>query len=165
MKSENANVERNVPNAAHNRRREYVEDSAIASGPRSSYNAFVALSLCTRRPLWRISFVEVSLVKFMVLTICLLMSSVAAAQQQQRRSVPITDTARAHELYVSKDPRDLPGCETRCAAQIADKGRSDSVYAARSRGAMDFRKVTYKSRVDGLEIPAYLFSPLERTGA
>jgi dienelactone hydrolase len=86
-------------------------------------------------------------------------------RQRPRRNVPITDTLRAHELYVSKDPKDLPGCGDRCAAEIADKHRSDSVYAARSRGVMDFRKVTYKSRVDGLEIPAYLFSPLETSGA
>ena len=53
---------------------------------------------------------------------------------QTRRNAPITDTARAHELYVSKDPKDLPGCEDRCATQIADKARTDSVYVARSRG-------------------------------
>jgi len=95
----------------------------------------------------------------------LLLASAAGAQNQRaRRSVPITDTARAHELYVSKDPKDLPGCGNRCAAQVADKQRSDSVYAARSRGVMEFQKVKYRSRVDGLEIPAYLFAPLDKNG-
>lgn len=83
-------------------------------------------------------------------------------QQRRRRNVPITDTARAHELYVSKDPRDLPGCGQQCATQMANKRRTDSAYAARSRGVMEFQKVTYKSRVDGLEVPAYLFAPLTK---
>lgn len=93
-------------------------------------------------------------------------ASTAAAQgQRPRRYVPITDTLRAHELYVSKDPKDLPGCGDRCAAQIADKRRTDSVYAARSRGVMNFQRVKYRSRADGLEIPAYVFGPLDPRGA
>ena len=43
--------------------------------------------------------------------------------------------------------------------------RSDSVNEARAKGLMEFRKVTYKSRVDGLEIPAYLFAPLTKNPA
>jgi dipeptidyl aminopeptidase/acylaminoacyl peptidase len=82
---------------------------------------------------------------------------------QTRRNAPITDTARAHELYVSKDPKDLPGCGNQCAAQIARKKTTDSVYAARSRGVMEFSKVRYRSRVDGLEIPAYLFAPITKS--
>src|SRR5438874_1395153 len=82
--------------------------------------------------------------------------------QQARRNVPITDTLRAHELYVSKDPKDLPGCGAQCAVQIARKKRTDSIYTVRSRGVMEFSKVRYKSRVDGLEIPAYLFAPITK---
>src|SRR5204862_667511 len=82
---------------------------------------------------------------------------------QTRRSAPSTDTARAHELYVSKDPKDLPGCGAQCATQITNKARTDSIYAARSRGVMEFSKVRYKSRVDGLEIPAYLFAPITKS--
>jgi len=100
----------------------------------------------------------------------LALTEVAAAQNppapqqqgQRRRRAVITDTARAHELYVSKDPRDLPGCGNNCAAQMANKKRTDSAYAARARGNYEFRKVTYKSRVDGLEIPAYVFSPITK---
>jgi dipeptidyl aminopeptidase/acylaminoacyl peptidase len=80
-----------------------------------------------------------------------------------RPAVVITDTARARELFVSKNPSDLPGCGTQCDTQIANKKRTDSVYAARAAGAYEFRKVMYKSRVDGLEIPAYLFSPLTKS--
>ena len=73
------------------------------------------------------------------------------------------DTARARQLYVSKDPRDLPTCN--CERDIANKRVTDSIYQARSKGVMEFRKVTYKSRVDGMEIPAYLFAPLQKRGA
>jgi dipeptidyl aminopeptidase/acylaminoacyl peptidase len=82
--------------------------------------------------------------------------------QQPRGMVPITDTLRAMQLYVSKDPKDLPGCGANCAVQIANKRRTDSMYAARARGVMEFQKLTYKSRVDGMEIPAYLFAPLNK---
>ena len=76
----------------------------------------------------------------------------------------ITDTVRARQLFVSRDPKDLPGCggDAGCAAQIANKHRADSAYAARAKGLMEFQKVKYKSRVDGLEIPAYLFAPLTK---
>jgi len=73
------------------------------------------------------------------------------------------DTARARQLYVSKDPRDLPTCN--CERDIANKRVADSIYEARSKGVMEFRKVTYKSRVDGMEVPAYLFAPLQKRGA
>jgi dienelactone hydrolase len=79
-----------------------------------------------------------------------------------RPPVVITDTARARMLFVSKDPKDLPGCGAQCARQIANKHRTDSIYAARSAGSYEFKKITYKSRVDGLEIPAYLFSPINK---
>jgi dipeptidyl aminopeptidase/acylaminoacyl peptidase len=84
------------------------------------------------------------------------------AQQGQRRGVEITDTARARQLFVSKDPKDLPGCGANCAVQVANKKRTDSAYAARAKGVMEFHKVTYKSRVDGMVIPAYLFAPLNK---
>jgi len=82
-----------------------------------------------------------------------------------RPPVVITDTARARALFVSKDPKDLPGCGAQCATQIANKRRTDSVYAAKAPGNYEFKKVTYKSRVDGLEIPAYLFSPVNKSPA
>jgi dipeptidyl aminopeptidase/acylaminoacyl peptidase len=89
-------------------------------------------------------------------------SSAPPTQGRRRPTIVITDTARARELFVSKDPRDLPGCGSQCGAQIAAKRRTDSVYAAKAPGLYEFRKVTYKSRVDGLEIPAYLFAPIDK---
>lgn len=82
-----------------------------------------------------------------------------------RPPVVITDTARARVLFVSKDPKDLPGCGAQCATQIANKRRTDSVYTAKAPGNYEFKRVTYKSRVDGLEIPAYLFSPINKSPA
>ncbi len=72
------------------------------------------------------------------------------------------DSARARRLYVSNRPSDLPKGDY--ARQIAEKQRTDSIYAARSAGVMEFRKVTYKSRADGMTIPAYLFAPLTKRG-
>jgi dipeptidyl aminopeptidase/acylaminoacyl peptidase len=83
------------------------------------------------------------------------------ATRRQRPSV-VMDSARARALYVSKKPADLPTC--RCERDIQEKQKTDSIFAARSQGVMEFRKVTYKSRVDGLEIPAYLFAPLQKRG-
>ena len=71
------------------------------------------------------------------------------------------DTARAHRLYISTHPEDLP----RTNPQTARRVRTDSIFAARSKGVMDFQIVTYKSDVDGLEIPAYVFAPLKKRGA
>lgn len=78
------------------------------------------------------------------------------------RPVVITDTARARELFVSKDPKDLAGCGGRCDSDMARKRATDSTYAAHAKGTYEFEKVKYKSRVDGLEIPAYLFAPLNK---
>jgi dipeptidyl aminopeptidase/acylaminoacyl peptidase len=71
------------------------------------------------------------------------------------------DSTRARLLYVSKDPKELPDCRD-CEGDIRAREKTDSIYAARSRGVLEFRKITYRSRVDGLEIPAYLFAPLTK---
>ena len=68
------------------------------------------------------------------------------------------DSARARQLYVSNRPEDHPVSDY--AAAIVAKARTDSIFAARSRGVMRYEKITYRSQVDGLEIPAYVFSPL-----
>jgi dipeptidyl aminopeptidase/acylaminoacyl peptidase len=86
----------------------------------------------------------------------------AAAGAGAGRGVVITDTARARQLFVSKNPADLAGCGANCDRQVQQRQAIDSSYEARAKGVMEFRKVTYKSRVDGLEIPAYLFAPLTK---
>lgn len=73
------------------------------------------------------------------------------------------DSARATQLYVSNRPEDHP--QSDFARQIQAKARTDSIYRVRSRGVMDFQKVSYRSTADGMTIPAYLFQPLQKRGA
>lgn len=87
--------------------------------------------------------------------------SARARRRPPRQIVPM-DSARARLLYVSNRPADLP--QGNYEAQIAEKRKTDSIFAARSTGVMEFRKVTYRSRVDGMTIPAYLFAPLQKRG-
>ena len=73
------------------------------------------------------------------------------------------DSLRMRQLYVSKDPKDVRAAAPRCERQIASKKKTDSVYAAKAAaGKYEFQKIKYKSRPDGLEIPAYLFSPINK---
>ena len=85
-----------------------------------------------------------------------------AARRRQPRQVVKMDSARAESLYASNRPADLPKADY--ARQIAQKNRTDSIYAARSAGVMEFRKVTYTSRANGMTIPAYVFAPLQKRG-
>ncbi len=86
------------------------------------------------------------------------------SQRQQRpRQVVRIDSARAEELYVSNRAEDQPQADF--ARQIAEKARTDSILAARAGGSYEFKKITYKSSADGMEIPGYLFAPLTKRGA
>ena len=84
------------------------------------------------------------------------------APRPQRREV-VMDTARARALYVSNKSEDQPQADF--ARQLVAKASTDSILVARSKGAYDFQKITYKSTADGMEIPAYLFTPLKKRGA
>lgn len=92
-------------------------------------------------------------------------ASFANAQQggQQRpRQVVRMDSARAAMLYVSNRWEDHPVANYQ--AHIEAKARTDSIFEARSRGVMEYRKTSYRSSADGMEIPVYLFAPLEKRG-
>lgn len=103
-----------------------------------------------------------------VVATLLLLAEPAAAQRGGRgggaadRPTVVMDTARARMLYVSARPEDHP--PRNHERDMAAKKAVDSVYAARSRGVMDFSRVTYRSSVDGMTIPAYLFQPLQKRG-
>lgn len=86
----------------------------------------------------------------------------AGAPRRPRQVVPM-DSTRAAALYVSNRPEDHPASNYEQA--IEGKVRTDSIFAARSRGVMAYEKITYRSKADGLEIPAYVFSPLQTRGA
>lgn len=93
--------------------------------------------------------------------ITLLAPALLAGQRGSRQPVEM-DTARARRLYVSDRPEDLP--RANFERQIQAKHRTDSIFEARSKGVMEYRKITYKSSVDGMEIPAYIFAPLQKRG-
>lgn len=84
------------------------------------------------------------------------------AQQRGRQAVAM-DSARARELYVSDRWEDHPVSDY--AAAMEEKARTDSVFEAVAAGVVDYRKITYRSRIGDMDIPAYVFQPLEKRGA
>ena len=84
-----------------------------------------------------------------------------SGQGRPRPEVAV-DTDRARQLYVSKDPDDHPPANYQ--RDIDAKAQIDTRYADASRDVMDFKKVTYRSRIGDMEIPAYLFQPLQKRG-
>ena len=45
------------------------------------------------------------------------------------------------------------------------KAATDARYREVSEGVLDFQKITYRSRIGDMDIPAYVFQPLEKRGA
>ena len=95
-------------------------------------------------------------------TFAALAPAVAQQTAPTRRPVKINQ-ARAESLYVSNDPADHN--QRDFARDIAAKKATDSVYAARSRGVMEFTKIKYRSKAGDMDVPAYLFAPLNKRGA
>ena len=80
-----------------------------------------------------------------------------------RAETPI-DPERARALHVSTNPADhAPGHNFK--ADVDEKAAIDARYEKASAGVMDFRKITYRSSVGDMAIPAYLFQPLKPRGA
>jgi dipeptidyl aminopeptidase/acylaminoacyl peptidase len=87
-----------------------------------------------------------------------------AADAGRTKGDTAMDPARARLLYVSNDPSDhARGADFN--ADIAQKAAIDARYAQASAGVMDFQKVTYRSSVGDMDIPAYLFQPIVKRGA
>lgn len=85
----------------------------------------------------------------------------APALGQVTRTTP--PRTRADSLYVSADPADHP--RRNFDEDVRRRVQSDSTYAARSRGVMDYQKITYRSPLGDMDIPAHLFQPLQKRGA
>jgi dipeptidyl aminopeptidase/acylaminoacyl peptidase len=91
-------------------------------------------------------------------------------QQQQQaqgrgrgRGTPVQmDEERARQLYVSNKHEDHP--RANFEGQIESKAREDARYAEVCKGVMECTKITYRSRVGDMDIPAYLFQPLQKRG-
>ena len=87
--------------------------------------------------------------------------SLAAQEDSAYRRVPVpVDSVRASLLYVSNRAADLPKADY--ARQVAQKVKTDSTYAARSAGVMEFRKISYASRADAAARPTRRCEPSRR---
>jgi dienelactone hydrolase len=84
-------------------------------------------------------------------------------QAQRTRQVVQMDSARMEALYVSDRWEDHPISNYESA--IEGKARTDSIFAAVTQGVVDYQKITYRSRIGDMDIPAYVFQPLEKRGA
>jgi dipeptidyl aminopeptidase/acylaminoacyl peptidase len=73
------------------------------------------------------------------------------------------DAERAEKLYVSDNPDDISFGHN-FERDIEEKKKTHARFAEASKGVMDFEKVTYRSSVGDLDIPAYLFQPLTKRG-
>ena len=91
--------------------------------------------------------------------VTLLATATATAQPPDTTNRPRT---RAESLYVGTRLEEHPPRDY--ARDVAEKARTDSIYRARSKGVMDFQKITYRSSVGDMDIPAYLFQPLVKRG-
>jgi dipeptidyl aminopeptidase/acylaminoacyl peptidase len=78
-----------------------------------------------------------------------------------RQPVPMRQS-RIDSLYVSDRPEDHPVATYDAA--IASKARTDSIFAARSHGVLDYQKIRYRSRIGDMDIPAYVYQPLNKRG-
>jgi dipeptidyl aminopeptidase/acylaminoacyl peptidase len=94
------------------------------------------------------------------LAVALVAFSVPLSAQRPQAAV---DPERARQLYVSTDPKDhARGYDF--ARDVAEKTREDARYPELTKGLMDFSKISYRSSVGDLDIPAYLFQPLKKRG-
>jgi dipeptidyl aminopeptidase/acylaminoacyl peptidase len=73
------------------------------------------------------------------------------------------DPDRARHLYVSKDPAHQ-SLGTNYQRDIESRQAIEARYAEVAKGVLDFRKVSYRSSVGDMDIPAYLFQPLTKRG-
>lgn len=94
----------------------------------------------------------------LALSVLLITHHTVAAQQGPRQNVVI-DSVRARQLYVSNQSGDHP--QGNFANQLQAKARTDSIFAVRTAGKLQYSKISYRSNVDGLAIPAYLYAPLQ----
>ncbi len=83
-------------------------------------------------------------------------------RQNPRLQAPM-DPDRARQLYVSKDPKDQ-SLGTDYQADVAAREKAAARYPELCKGIIDFSTVKYRSNVGDLDVPAYLFQPLQKRG-
>ena len=97
-----------------------------------------------------------------IVALALIAGAVVSAQGRGGgQQVPI-DEARARQLYVSNRHEDHPVANYQAA--IDAKAKEDARYIDACRGVMECTKITYRSSVGDMDIPAYLFQPLDKGG-
>jgi dipeptidyl aminopeptidase/acylaminoacyl peptidase len=80
------------------------------------------------------------------------------------RAVVPVDEERARRLFVSNRPEDhAPGYAF--DRDVKSRMETEARYMEASRGVMDVKKISYRSSVGDMDIPAYLFQPLKPRGA
>ena len=79
-----------------------------------------------------------------------------------RQQIPM-DPERARVLYVPTDPA-LQSPGRNYQADIEGRLATEARYAAACKGVIDYQKVSYRSRIGDMDIPAYLFQPLQKRG-
>ena len=90
----------------------------------------------------------------------------AQAERPQRPNPRLQlpmDEKRARQLYVPTDPQYQSvghDYEADVKARLAIEAR----YAEACKGIIDYKKVTYRSRIGDMDIPAHLFQPLQKRG-
>jgi dipeptidyl aminopeptidase/acylaminoacyl peptidase len=95
-----------------------------------------------------------------IVALALIAGAVVSAQGRAGgQQVPI-DEARARQLYVSNRHEDHPVANYQAA--IDAKAAEDARYVDACRGIMECTKITYRSSVGDMDIPAYLFQPLDK---
>ncbi len=122
-----------------------------------------------RRPLGVTTFIAIAFASALVAVRGQQASPPGQAQPQvqirpvnPRLQVPM-DPDRARQLYVSKDPKDhSPGANFQ--RDMEQKAEADKRYAEACRGIIDYQKIRYRSPIGDLDIPAYLFQPLNTRG-
>ncbi len=88
----------------------------------------------------------------------------AGAQRRNPRADAPMDPERARTLYASKDPNDQAYGYANFQADIDARVKAEARYPDLCKGIIDFQKVTYRSSVGDLDIPAYVFAPLQKRG-
>ena len=86
-----------------------------------------------------------------------------AQRQNPRLQVPM-DPERARQLYVPTDPA-YQSVGTDYQRDITAREANEARYPELCRGIIDFKKVSYRSRIGDMDIPAYLFQPIVKRGA
>ncbi len=84
-------------------------------------------------------------------------------RQNPRAQVPM-DPDRARQLYVSKDPTHQ-SLGTNYARDEESRKAAEARYPELCKGIIDYQKVSFRSSVGDLDIPAHLFQPIQKRGA